>query len=305
MTTAETYRRPSGAMKGLRSHWFVRGTVRQHYLDEGSGPPVLMLHGNPSWSVMWRDLVRALAPEHRCLAPDHIGMGWSSRPSEDDYDYTVASRVDDLDAFVTYQIEDRGLPETGWTLVMHDWGGVIGMAWAARHPERVARLVVLNSVAFADQFTPKSLPIGLHLVLRWVKRSRLARYLFLRHNVFARVSARVGVRRRMAVGLRRTFLAPDNRLAALRFVQSIPQSPEDPAWRDVLAAEHATTLLADRPLFVGWGGRDPVFRKASYDDWLRRYPHAVARYHDDAGHYVLEDKTEELTGDIRTFLSTT
>ena len=112
------------------SHWFDRGGLRMHYLDEGAGSPVLLLHGNPSWSYVWRRLILGLRYRHRCVAPDHIGMGLSDKPGEDRYTYTLRSRVDDLDA------------------LMDHWGGPIGMAWAARHPEHVARLVVLNSAAF-------------------------------------------------------------------------------------------------------------------------------------------------------------
>jgi cis-3-alkyl-4-acyloxetan-2-one decarboxylase len=86
-------------------------------------------------------------------------------------------------------------------------------------------------------------------------------------------------------------------------VQDIPLSPGDPAWSEVLAAERATWLLADRPVFLGWGERDPVFRRAFREEWLRRFPHAVSRTYADAGHYVLEDKAAELVDEIRAFLA--
>ncbi len=132
------------------SHFLTRAGLTQHYVDEGDGAPVLMLHGNPSWSYLWRRLIVALRAEHRCVAPDHIGMGLSDKPDEDRYAYTLASRVDDLDALTDHLIAAQGAPERGWTVVMHDWGGPIGMAWASRHPERVARLVVLNTAAFPN-----------------------------------------------------------------------------------------------------------------------------------------------------------
>ncbi|MFB9907590.1 alpha/beta fold hydrolase [Allokutzneria oryzae] len=287
------------------SHWFRHDVARQHYLDEGSGPPVLMLHGNPSWSYYWRRLVLALRADHRCIVPDHVGMGLSDRPLERDYDYTLASRVDDLDALTDELVKNGGAPATGWTLVLHDWGGPIGMAWAARHPERVSRLVMLNTAAFPSPFA--RLPPTLRLPLWAIKNTWVAEHLFLRHNVFARGAALLGVTRGMPPEVREAYLHPyrtrQDRLAILRFVQDIPLRPGDRAWPQLLEAECGAALLADRPAFIGWGGRDPVFRSAFLDEWRRRFPRAVFRLYPEAGHYVLEDRAAELVREIREFLS--
>ena len=118
------------------------GGARLSYLDEGPrrAEAVLMLHGNPTWSFYYRDLVRALAPAIRCVAPDHIGMGFSEKP--ENYDYTLATRIADIEALVAR----LGLRRVH--LVVHDWGGAIGFGFAARHPELIARLVILNTGAF-------------------------------------------------------------------------------------------------------------------------------------------------------------
>src|SRR5262249_5861346 len=120
--------------------YFLLDGLRYHYLDEGGGEPVVMLHGNPTWSFYYRNLVRALRPTHRVIVPDHIGCGLSDTPDDTCYDYTLASRVADLEAL----LDHLGLTEN-LTLVLHDWGGMIGMAFASRHPERIARLVLLNT----------------------------------------------------------------------------------------------------------------------------------------------------------------
>jgi haloalkane dehalogenase len=232
-------------------------------------------------------------------------MGLSSRPSERDYAYTLASRVDDLDALTTELIENGGAPRSGWTLVVHDWGGIIGLAWAARHPELVARLVVLNTTAFQSPFGAR-IPLALRLPLWAIKNTKLAEHLFLRHNVFARGAAHMGVSTRMPEPVRDGYLypysTPQDRLAILRFVQDIPLHPGDPAWLELLAAECGAAKLVDTPAFVGWGGRDPVFRKEFLDQWRTRFPRATFRVYPDAGHYVLEDKGEELVREIRSFL---
>ncbi len=115
---------------------------RMHYVDEGQGDPVLMVHGNPSWSFYYRDLISALRASHRVIAPDHIGCGRSDKPNDDRYDYTLSTRVADLGTLID-SLDLRAI-----TLVVHDWGGMIGMAWAVQNRDRIARLVVMNSAAF-------------------------------------------------------------------------------------------------------------------------------------------------------------
>ena len=105
----------------------MRG-LRMHYLDEGprDAPPVLMLHGNPTWSFYYRNLVRALYGEFRCIVPDHIGCGLSDKPGDDAYDYRLKSRIEDIDTLINHLDLQQAL-----TLVVHDWGGMIGFAWAS------------------------------------------------------------------------------------------------------------------------------------------------------------------------------
>ena len=133
------------------------GDYRMHFLDEGSGPPVVCVHGNPTWSFYYRDLVLGLRDEHRVVVPDHVGCGLSDAPLDDTYDYTLARRIDDLEALVDHL--DLGQVD----LVVHDWGGAIGMGWAARHPDMVRRLVILNTAAFHLP-AAKAMPWQLSLV---------------------------------------------------------------------------------------------------------------------------------------------
>ena len=126
-----------------------------HYLDEGKGETVLMVHGNPTWSFYFREVVKALSPTHRCIVPDHVGMGLSDRPGDERYQYTLKSRVDDLDTLM-----ERIAPTGPVTLIVHDWGGMIGMSWAVRHPERIKAIVALNTSCFrlpAEKPFPKGL----------------------------------------------------------------------------------------------------------------------------------------------------
>lgn len=294
---------PDYPFRGLR-HTHSNGLV-QHYLDEGArdAPPVLMLHGNPSWSYYWRRLVLGLRDNYRCIVPDHIGMGLSDKPDDSRYAYTLQSRVDDLDALIEQLVRD-GAPERGWTVVVHDWGGMIGSAWACRRPERVARLVITNTAAFPNpkgQRLPAALRLG--------RDSRLGEWLILQHNAFARGAARWGVKRALAPDVREALLSPydtpQNRLSTLRFVQDIPLGPADRAWALVESTGAQLAQFGDRPMFIGWGLGDFVFDRAFLAEFRRRFPGAEAHEYADAGHYVLEDAHERLVPAIRNFLQRT
>ena len=173
----------------------VRPGLTLSYLDQGprDAPPMVMVHGNPSWSYYFRKLVSALQGTQRCLVPDHIGMGLSDKPGDEQYDYTLRSRIDDLEAL----LEHAGVHQK-ITLVVHDWGGMIGLGWALRHPERVARLVILNTGAFPLP-RAKALPWQLKLG----RDSKLGALLIRGLNAFSGVASYVGVKRAMPAEVRR------------------------------------------------------------------------------------------------------
>ncbi|WEO93368.1 alpha/beta fold hydrolase [Streptomyces sp. FXJ1.172] len=283
-------------------HWFEHAGVRQHYLDEGAGEPLLMLHGNPTWSYMWRHLVRDLRADHRCIVPDHIGMGLSDRPAESVYTYTAASRLADLERLVRHLLTERGLPDRGWTLVGHDWGGIIGMAWARRRPDWVSRIVMLNSTAF-------TMPDGYRLpwFLRLIRSGgRLPAWFVHRTNAFALAASRLGVTSPPPVRVRRAYTAPyrveQQRLAVVRFVQDIPLAPVDPAWPLIDVGPVETPEMASLPMLVCWGGRDPVFDHRFLAEWVRRFPAADVHLFPHAGHFVQEDARDEVIACVREFL---
>ncbi|MFG2679762.1 alpha/beta fold hydrolase [Streptomyces sp. NPDC048392] len=282
-------------------HWRRVPVTGQHYLDLGSGRPVLFLHGNPSWSYVWRKLLHRLAPHARCLAPDLPGFGLSRhlRPADgvpDPYE----AQLEGMDSLHRHLVRNEGLPERGWTFVLHDWGGALGTAWALRNPGVVARLVVCNTVAFP-------FPDGFRLpfYLRWIRDHRPVAEFVHATNAFARVAVRAGVHRPLLPAERRAYLRPYARHAERRAVtdavRAIPRGPADPAWR-LLEPPGTGTGLADLPLLVGWGMRDPVFTPDLLQEWARRCPQAVIHRFPGAGHFVMEDAAAELGDLIRDFL---
>jgi pimeloyl-ACP methyl ester carboxylesterase len=267
-----------------------------HYLDEGSGEVLVMVHGNPTWSFYYRALVLAFRDRYRTLVPDHIGCGYSDKPDDAHYRYTLSSRVDDLEAF----LEKAGAGDA-LTLVLHDWGGMIGMAYAVRHPGKIKRLVLMNTAAF-------HLPKSMHLPpsLWSVRNTRLGAWCVQRFNLFARGATWLTTTKRLSKEVRDAYCAPyetyDDRLATLRFVQDIPLVPGDAAYDTVSEVEAGLGLFAATPVLLLWGMKDFVFRPEVLEVFEKHWPHAEVHRFANAGHYVLEDAADEIPGILKSFL---
>lgn len=276
----------------------VRPGLSMSYLDEGprDGEVVVMLHGNPSWSYYWRNLVSGLSDRYRCIVPDHIGMGLSDKPDDSRYDYTLQSRVDDVAAL----LEHLGI--TGpVTLAVHDWGGMIGFGWALSHAAQVKRLVITNTGAFPMP-AAKRMPWQIALGRDW----KFGAFIIRAFNAFSGGASYLGVEKKMPADVRRAYVAPydswANRISTVRFMQDIPLAPGDKAWSLVEESGRRLHEFADRPAFLGWGLKDFVFDRHFLDGFRAALPNAEVQAFDDAGHYVLEDKADVLVPAIRRFL---
>ena len=215
------------------------GRVLQHYVDEGpsDGETVLFLHGNPTWSFSWRRAIERLRDRYRCVAPDHIGCGLSDKPTA--YPYRLRQHIENLERLVL-DLDLRDL-----TLVVHDWGGPIGLGLARRHPERIARLAILNTAAFPSYRMPLRiaacrLPVFGKLAVRGL-------------NAFARAATWMAVERPLAPDVKRGYLLPydswENRVATLAFVRDIPKVPGDPSHGELGAIAASLASFRDRPAF--------------------------------------------------------
>ncbi|PKL78305.1 MAG: alpha/beta hydrolase [Candidatus Melainabacteria bacterium HGW-Melainabacteria-1] len=292
---------PRPALEPIRircDSFFERNGLRMHYVDQGLGDPVVMVHGNPSWSIYYRRLVDALQGEFRCIVPDHIGCGLSDKPDDSRYTYTLSSRVDDLEAL----LEHLGIHQNV-TLVVHDWGGLIGMGWATRHPEAIKRLVILNTAAF-------HLPPGkadIPGILKFCRDARLGAWLIEHLNAFSVGASMIGctwhpMRKALRAAYQLPYHRPGTRHATLRFVQDIPLQATDPAWDELHRIQDQLELFKQTPALIGWGMKDFVFDQDFLAEWERRLPQAAVHRFAQAGHYVLEDAAEELIPLIQDFV---
>ena len=280
----------------FRSHYLNIGGFRYHYLDEGAGAPVVMLHGNPTWSFYYRHLVKTLAPSCRTIVPDHIGCGYSEKPSADRYPYRLARRVADLELLLDKLGIDRDV-----TLIVHDWGGMIGLVWALRHISRLKRLVITNTSGFLPP-GGKALPRRLQLIRNL---SLIGAPAVIYGNLFARAALCMAPRRRLARDVRRGLVAPydspANRIATLKFVQDIPLGPRDPSYALVASVDADLTRLASIPMLILWGLHDFVFDREYLAEWRLRFPRAEVHTFSTAGHYLLEDEPQAVGAIVRQF----
>lgn len=282
----------------FKSHYLDINGLNYHFLDEGHGDPVVMLHGNPTWSFYYRKLVEGLSGGFRTVAPDHMGCGLSEKPDLLQYDYRLKSRVGDLENLLDHLGINKNI-----TLVLHDWGGMIGMAYAVRHPERIRRFVIMNTAAFLPPMR-KKLPVRLRVIRDTGPFATLA---VLGFNLFARAALFMAPCKKLPEDVKSGLIAPynswENRISTLKFVQDIPLTKNDPSFRLVRYVDDNLHKLGHIPMLICWGEQDFVFDSDYRLEWLRRFPDATVKTFSDAGHYVLEDKPDEVLRLVKDFLT--
>lgn len=272
---------------------FSTGRGDMSYLDEGRGDEaVVMVHGNPTWSFYYRNLVLGLRSRFRCIVPDHLGCGLSDKPQ--DFDYTLGEHIRNLRTLLD------SLQLKKIHLIVHDWGGPIGLGTLLAKPEQLGRVVILNTAAFADTKIPWR--------IRLCRVPVLGEYLVRGCNGFAGPATWMAVIKPLSADLKRGYLHPydnwANRIATHRFVTDIPTGQDAPNDRVLAAVEKRLPLLRDHPVRILWGGQDFCFNRHYYNRWRVLLPGADADYFDNAGHYVLEDESEACLTQISQFLVT-
>lgn len=269
-----------------------------HYIEKGKGKIVLMIHGNPTWSFYFRNLVQGLQNYYRCIAYDHIGCGLSDKPCTKNYNYTLQSRITDLDLF----IKKLGAKEK-ISFVLHDWGGMIGLAWAIKNPDRVDKIVITNTSGFLLP-SNKKLPFVLWLLKRFKFFSYL---LILGLNLFARGALFFCSTKKISSKIKKGFLAPynswKNRIAILKFVHDIPIKKKDPAYEIVYDVSCNLQKLKKKPLLFLWGAKDFVFDLSFLALFKKRFNKAQYHILSNAGHYLFEDKPNETLDLVKKFLN--
>lgn len=269
-----------------------------HYVDEGRSPSedapcVVAVHGNPTWSFYYRELVREVSQTHRVLTVDHIGCGLSSKPQH--YDYCLETHTQNL----VNWIEDLDLDRI--VMVVHDWGGAIGLGAALRCLPRIAGLIVLNTGAFPPPFVPWRIAA---CRIPWLG-SWAIRYA----NAFARAATFMTLNRldrldpEVRDGLLAPYDTPANRIGIDTFVRDIPFSPLHKSYGVLQRLELELEELNALPIHLVWGMKDWCFRPECLKRFQSIWPHSSTLELPDVGHYVMEEAPEEVIRATRRILS--
>jgi len=270
--------------------------VRLHFVDEGQGEPVVLLHGDPTWGYLYRRFIPPLSRGRRCIVPDHMGMGKSEVPHEP-YPYRLRHHIANCEALLL------SLDLHAITLVLHDWGGPVGLGFAIRHPERVKRLVLMNTWAFAPW------PAGpLPRLLQIIRSPRGERFV-LERNGYVESALRGTMHRpeRLDETAMAAYLAPFptpvSRRALLSWSRDIPVNETDPSYGEMKRIEEALAIFRTTPVLLVWGMRDPVLSEPVLRRWQQVFPHAATFELDDASHFLPEDAPEAIVHELAGFLA--
>lgn len=272
----------------FESHYFRTDHGDLHYVDEGSGKPVVMVHGNPTWSFLYRKMIDPLSSDYRCVTPDHLGFGLSDKPES--FSYRPEDHAENFEALMLE------LDLTNVTLVCQDWGGPTSLHFAVNHPDRIRSIVVMNTFMFplthrwdAWLFS-KTLggPLGrfgiryFNSIVNW--GIPIATYKSLSETVMRHY--------------REPFRNPENRRPIWTFLQSIHDST--PFLEELWSKREA---LSDVPFSFVWAEDDPTFGDRELNRWRQFKPDAPVRRLHHASHFLQEDHGDEIAGIIDEFLS--
>ena len=283
------------------ANYLTLGGQQYHFVDERPAdqsaedfPTLLFVHGNPTWSFHWRRLICAFRKRWRCVAPDHLGCGYSDVQS---HPLRLVEHIDNLQQLVK-QLDLRRI-----TLVAQDWGGAIGIGTILRESERFERIVLFNTGAYPPWFIPWR--------IRICRGSLLGRFAVQGLNAFSRAALRMTLKRtaRLDSHVEQAYLAPydswQHRAAVYQFIRDIPTSGNHPTWQTLAEIETELPSLTALPKLLVWGMRDWCFTPACLEKFCDIWPQAEVHRLTDVGHWVVEDAPEDAQRLVGNFLNGT
>lgn len=268
----------------FESKYFKLDGANLHYIDEGSGPTILFVHGTPSWSFDFRNVIKKLSNKYRCIAVDHVGFGLSDKPKN--YNYSTAGHSQNLELF----INELNLKD--FTLVVHDFGGPIGLNMAVNRPELVDRIVILNSWLWSSIGEPE------YKKLSKILKSPLLPFLYKRLNfspkfILPKSFGDKKISKKLVKQYTKPFSNKDERLGALSFAHSLLN---DQNWFQSIWDRKE--VLQEKPVLIIWGMKDPVIPAKYSDKFKTGFPNSKLVKIESAGHFPLEENPERVTESI-------
>jgi haloalkane dehalogenase len=252
---------------------------QMHYVDEGQGRPIVFLHGNPGWSFEYRAAIKEMSKTNRCIAPDHIGFGLSDKPYE--WSYFPQHHAENFAALMA------ALDLDDITLVVNDWGGPIGMAYAIAHPQKIRRLVILNTWMWSVEDDPY------YQKFSGFMGGLVGRFLIRYFNFFGKVVVRqaLGDKKKLSKHIHQQIYRPlataKNRKGCWTFPRHIIASSK---WLDSLWQQR--DKIKDKPAAIIWGMKDIAFREQELTVWENLMTHKKVIRLPEVGHYPQEEDTD-------------
>jgi haloalkane dehalogenase len=295
IVAVDFYRTPDERFGALHGYSFApryveQDGLRMHFLDEGSGDPVLLLHGEPTWAFLYRKMITPLAGVARVVAPDYFGFGRSDKPTQiEDYSYDLHYRS------IERLADELDLREA--TVVVQDWGGPVGLRLAVERPERVARLVILNTGIGAGRAPSPE----------WLRFREFVRRVGtqLVPGQLVRFSCVTELAEEVVEGYNAPFPVPASKAGVLAFLELVPTEADHPSAPKMLEVREALTRW-ERPALVLFSDSDPIFSTEAAQRLAARIPGAgPAETIRGAGHFLQEEKGEEIAERIVRFLAET
>jgi haloalkane dehalogenase len=274
-----------GELYPFEDRWATIGGGTVHYVDEGSGPPLLMLHGNPTWSFTWREVIKGMRDRYRCIAIDYPGFGLSK--AAPGYGFSPQEHAEVVERFV----QELDLHDV--TTLSHDWGGPIGFATAARMPDRFTAFAIGNTWAWPLDKSPGA------RIFSGFLGGPVGGYLIKRRNFFVERIIPGGTKltgpdERVMEHYRRPFPTPESRVPMHVFPRAIIK--ETPWLGEV---ERGLSSLDDRPVVIVWPTRDQAFRESERKRWEQTFTDHRTVTLNGAGHYIGEDAPGEIVSALR------
>ncbi len=273
----------------FESHFFsLDQRTKMHYIDQGEGPVVVLLHGNPTWSFFYRNLIKELSKNFRVISPDHIGCGLSSK--NEDYEYTLKNHISNIEKLLQHLAIEK------FSLVVHDWGGAIGMGVATNSPDKIEKIMAMNTAAF----TSDEIPFRINIL-----RNKLGEWMIRSFNAFAYPATFMAVSKNLNATVKKGYLLPYNdfnsRIATAKFVRDIPMNKNHQSYADLKKIEDNLKNIK-APVMLLWGERDFCFNMNFFNKWLEHFPNAKTKTYPNANHYLLEDENPNVLLEIKQFL---
>jgi haloalkane dehalogenase len=267
----------------FKSHFYKTSRGKMHYVDEGKGEPVVFIHGNPSWSFQFRNVIKKLSKSNRCIAPDMIGFGLSDKPQ--DFSYLPEEQAKIIDDFLEY-LDLRDI-----TIVVGDWGGPIGLSYAIKHPDRIKNIVITNtwlwSVKSDWYYQAFSKFVG----------GPIGKLLIDRRNFFARDIVKMASGIKPSKEVHMHYLKPlennKERKGSWVFPGQVVGS-----WKWLDSLWKKSKVLENKKILLAWGMKDIAFREKELNTWKKAFPDSRVVRYSDTGHFVAEERPGDLAKEI-------